>query len=148
MSYSLQHFEQIALRMKAHDALAEVAAAQDFGGKIAGDDDAFSGAHFLAGADQGFPCICRYLAGKKNFDAAGAMLAAAKEPGGEHARIVQHQAVVGMHIGGKIAKHAILPGAFRAVDHQHARAIAIWEGLLRDQFLGQVVIEIGNQHLL
>ena len=48
---------------------------------------------------------------------------------------------------GEIVEGAILPRAAAAIDHQHARRSAIGERGLRDQFLGQMVIEIGKKHL-
>jgi N6-L-threonylcarbamoyladenine synthase len=51
-----------------------------------------------------------------------------------------------MHIGRKIAKHAILPGACRAIDHQHARCVALSKWFLRNQFFGQIIIEVIDTH--
>jgi N6-L-threonylcarbamoyladenine synthase len=51
-----------------------------------------------------------------------------------------------MNIGRKIAEHPILPGAGRAIDHQHPRAIAFGKWLLRDQFLGETIIKFINTH--
>lgn len=51
-----------------------------------------------------------------------------------------------MNIGRKIPERAILPGASRAVDHQHPRPIAFGKRLLGDQFLGQIIIEVIDTH--
>src|SRR5579872_7187208 len=51
-----------------------------------------------------------------------------------------------MHIGRKIAKHAILPSSFRAIDHQHPRAIAFGKWLLCNQFFRQIIIKFINTH--
>ena len=78
---ALQHFIQIATRVKADGALAMLAAAEDFGGQFVGDHDAFAGAHFLARADQGFPgeVVWRRRSGEKNFYSTGGMFAMAVE---------------------------------------------------------------------
>ena len=68
------------------------------------------------------------------------------EAGGEHAGVVEHQAIAGMEEGREVAEGVVLPGARLAVDHQHARGGAVRERFLCDQFFGEMVVEIGKQH--
>ena len=64
----------------------------------------------------------------------------------KHARIVQHQAVARAQKRGQVAKLAVFPGPAAAIDHQHAGSGAVGERRLRDQLLGQRVIELGEIH--
>jgi hypothetical protein len=49
-----------------------------------------------------------------------------------------------MEEGGKVAERAVFPAAFVAIDDQHAGRGAVGEGLLRDEVVGEVVVEIGE----
>jgi hypothetical protein len=75
------------------------------------------------------------------------VFAAAVQSRRENARIVEHQAIARVKIAGEIAKHAIFPRAFVAIDYQHARCGAVGERFLRDQFFGEFVIKFGKEHL-
>ena len=131
-----------------HGALAEVAAAHDLDRQLVGNDDAFAAAHFAPWPHERSPAqaVGGLLLGQKHFDSSAVSLAMAVEPGGEHARVVQHQAIAGMEERRELAESSILPGSRFAIHHQHARRGAIRERLLRDQLFGKVVVEIGKQH--
>lgn len=146
MSHALKHFEQIAPRMEPHDPLSKFAAPKNLRGQVFCDHDSLAAAHFLARSNQRFPSICGNLACKKNLDATGTVLALPIKARRENPRIVEHKAVILMHIRRKIAKHAILPRSLRAVDNQHARSVAFGERLLRNQFFGQIIIKFINTH--
>ena len=47
---------------------------------------------------------------------------------------------------GEVAEGAVFEGAGAAIDHQHARTGAVFQRLLGDEFLGEVVIEFVNKH--
>jgi N6-L-threonylcarbamoyladenine synthase len=51
-----------------------------------------------------------------------------------------------MHIGWKVAEHAIFPSAGGSVNDQHPCAVAIGKWLLRNQFFGQIIIKFINTH--
>jgi tRNA N6-adenosine threonylcarbamoyltransferase len=146
MSHALKHFEQVALGFEPHYALPELAPTQNLRRQVLGDYDPLAGAHLFTGPDQRFPSICSKLAGQKNLDPPRAMFPPPIEPGRKNARVIEHQAIVLMHIGGEIPEVAILPGALRAIDHQHPRAVAFRERLLGDQLFGQIIIEVINTH--
>jgi len=74
------------------------------------------------------------------------MLAAAVEARRDHAGIVEHQAVVGLEVQGKVAEHAVFPLSGGAIDDQHPRPGAVGKRFLGDEIVGEVVIEIGNVH--
>ncbi len=134
MSHSLKHFEQIAMRMELNHPLSKLTASENLGRKIRRNENPLPSAHFLARPNQRFPSICSNLARKKNLNATRAMLAPPIKPRRKNTRIVQHQAIALLNIGRKIAEHAILPGAGRAIDYQHSRAVAFGKRLLRNQF--------------
>src|ERR1017187_7234964 len=71
----------------------------------------------------------------------------AEEPRREDARIVEHQAIAGVEILGKVAEEAIFPAAGAAGDHPHAAAGAVAGGRLGDQLFGQLVVEVRQIHL-
>ena len=58
--------------------------------------------------------------------------AMSEQAGGEHARVVQDQAVAGAEEFGEIAELPVLPRAARAIDDQHAGGGAVGEWRLRD----------------
>ena len=132
MSYFFKDFEDVAARVEVDDALSEFASAQNFGGQFFRDDNSLSGAHLFAPANECFPRIYSHLAREENFDLASAVLAPAIEARRENSRIVDYKAIAFMHIGRKVAKHAIFPGAGGAVDHQHTGGVAFGQRLLRD----------------
>ena len=61
----------------------------------------------------------------------------------ENLRIVQHQAVAGPQESGN-SRNCGPPSAVAAVQHQHAGGGAVFQRPLRDRFLGQVIIEVGE----
>ena len=131
-------------RDQQHDpvTLPDLAAPQNLNAKFLRDNNLFASPLLLPRANQRFPCIPNNLPRKKNFNTP----IATKKPGREHSRVVKYNAIAILCIGREIAKHAILKRAFRAVDHQHPRAVAFGKWLLRNQFFRQFVIEIGNPH--
>jgi len=72
--------------------------------------------------------------------------AASKQARRQHPRVVHDQPVTRPQVLRQVAKVAVFPAARRAVEHQHAAAIAAVEGLLRDQLGRKVKTKIGNQH--
>ena len=125
---------------------------------------AFADRQFAARAHQRLPiaAVGGNAAQQKDFDRAaqvfadlGVVLAdgqrahsgaMAEEARGKDAGIVDHQAIARVQVLRQVAKRAVFPAAPLPVDHQHAGGGAVGEGFLGDQFLGQVVIEIGQLH--
>ena len=69
-----------------------------------------------------------------------------EEARGQHARIVENQAIARAQERGEFAKMAVFERPRGAVENQHAGSVALGGRLLRDQFLGKLVIEIGELH--
>ena len=78
---------------------------------------------------------------------AGAVLAAAKETGGQDAGVVQYEAVFGFQIGRKIAELAIFPPAGGAINYEHPRPVAAGQRFLSDEIVGEMVVEVGKKHV-
>ena len=54
---------------------------------------------------------------------------------------------MGFEVGREITEEAIFPLAGGAIDDEHPRPGAVGKGLLGDEIVGEVVIEIGKKHL-
>lgn len=62
----------------------------------------------------------------------------------DHTRIVEHEAIAGFEVTGKVAELAVLPTPFGTVNHEHARGGAVGERLLRNPFRRELKIKVGN----
>src|SRR5664280_3094432 len=60
--------------------------------------------------------------------------------------IVKNQQIVGPQQLGKVAKNEVVQAIVTATEAQHPRSGPVRQRLLRDQFLRQAIVEIGNQH--
>jgi hypothetical protein len=74
--------------------------------------------------------------------------AAAIQPGGKHSSVVEDNQIGGSQQIREIEKLAIREPATRFLHVQHPRRRAIRKGLLRDQVVGKMVVEVGNLHAL
>jgi len=153
---------------EADAALAEFGAGQDLSLKFVAirlaEEQAFADADLASGTDQAFPVIGMggELTGQQNFDAsvgdiagrrimsaygvsAGAC-AAAIDPGGEDAGIVENDEVTGAQQVREVAELAIGIVAGCTLQVQHAGAVPDTERGLGDELGGQIEMEIRNQH--
>lgn len=131
-------------------ALAELGARQDLGLEfiLIAEEEALADSDFAAGSNEALPIVwvgCE-LASEKDFDAAVGAFAAAVKPGRKDAGVVEDDEIAGLQKVGEFAEQAIGMAAAGALQMQHARAIAGSEGLLGDEFVGKVKVEIGNPH--
>ena len=76
---------------------------------------------------------------------AGAFTAAIK-PGGKNAGIVEDHNIVGLQQARKVAELAVGIAAGGSLQVEHAGAVAGRGGLLGDEFVGKIKVEVGNQH--
>lgn len=72
--------------------------------------------------------------------------AAAVQPGGKDAGVVENHNIAGAQEIGKVAEVAVLIVAALALQVQHAGTVAGGERPLGDEFGRKVEIEIGDQH--
>ncbi len=156
--------------LKADAALAEFGAGQDLGLKffeiaiVLAEEQSLADAYFAAGANQAFPIvgIGGELAGQKNLDAAveeiaggrivradrvsAGAFAAAIEPGGKDAGVVEDHKIAGLQQVREIAEQAVGITAAGSLQMQHAGTVAGGERLLGNEFVGKVEVEVRNQH--
>jgi len=151
---------------EADAALAELGAGQDIGLQFVlfSEEKAFAYADLAAGTNQALPIVGfgGDLPGEQNLDAAveevagcgivradglsAGAFAAAVEPGGKDAGIVEDYEIAGVQQVGEVAEKAIGIVAARALQVQHTGAVTGGEGFLGNQPVGKVEVEIGNQH--
>ena len=70
----------------------------------------------------------------------------AVQPGGNHARVVEHEHVAGPEQIGKILKLKMLQAMLGAMNDQQPGLVPARGGLLRDQFGRQVKMKVGGSH--
>jgi hypothetical protein len=166
VSDSIQEGEEILLlslqRLKTDVTFAKLATGKDLALQFAGfaEKQPFANADLAPGPNQAFPIVgfSGELAGQQNFDAAAGdgmvrpdsvragAFAAAIEPGGKDAGVVEDHEIAGSQQLREVAELAIriLPAA--PLQMQHAGTVAGGEGLLRNQVVGKIEVEVGNQH--
>jgi hypothetical protein len=143
-------------------AFAEVGSGDDFGfeegcGVVrCGEVEALAGLHFSAGSYKGGPLVLGELLGEEDFDAAGGVGRASLgvltadacgvEARGDDPAVVENEEVAGVEELGEIAEEvvAVLTGV--AVEDEHAAGAADGRGRLRDEFFGELEMEIGYAH--
>jgi hypothetical protein len=131
-------------------ALAELGARQDLGLEfiLIAEEEALADSDFAAGSNEALPIVwvgCE-LASEKDFDAAVGAFAAAVKPGRKDAGVVEDDEIAGLQKVGEFAEQAIGIAAAGTLQMQHTRSVAGGEGLLGDEFVGKVKVEIGNPH--
>ena len=152
--------------LEANVALAESGAGHNLGLQfiLIAEEEAFADSDFAPGTNQALPIvgIGAKLAGQKNFDAAveeitgcrisrakrlrADAFAAAEEPGGKDAGVVENEEIAGLQQLREVAKQLVEIATAGSLEVQHAGAIACREGFLGDEFVGKVEVEIGNPH--
>jgi hypothetical protein len=65
---------------------------------------------------------------------------------GKHSGVIEDDKVVWAQEFGKVAKLEVPTVAGGAIKVQHARGGAIRQGFLGDQVVGEMEVEVGNQH--
>lgn len=146
--------QQVPIGFEADLTLAVCAPPHDFRLRAAVEMDSFSHPQLSAGPDQRFPgfAVLAGAAQEQHFDlpaqeflpfgirfADGQSVDArpmSEQARGKDARIVQGETIAGTEKLRQLAKPAVLPPAFGAIENQHPRAGAIGQRFLRDQFFG------------
>jgi hypothetical protein len=151
---------------KAKVALAEFASGNHLGLKIVlvAEEQVLADADFAAWADEALPFIRFFveLASEQDFDmslheAARGRIVGAKglrfdsasaaiEAGRENTSVVEDDEIVRAKKLRKVAELAVFKPSGRSRQVKKPGGRTVWKGLLRDQFIGKIVIEIGDQH--
>ena len=137
---------------EAESAFAVFGGSDDFGFQErrsvvgGGEVETLAGLNLAAGADEGGPGegILRLRADEQHFDVAGVAGAMAMKAGGDHAGIVEDQAVAGVQVIGQVTKEAVFPASFGAMHHEHAGTSAVGGWGLGDLFRRKVEIEVSQ----
>lgn len=158
--------EEILGGGKANVAFAEFTARDDLGLKfiVVAEKETFADADLAAGTNEAFPFIGigLELASEEDFDpsmeevAAGGIAraeglraqagTASVEAGGKYFCIVEDQEVGGVEEIGELAELAVLKVSADRGEVEEAGGGAVGEGFLRDEFLGEMVVEAGDLH--
>ena len=70
-----------------------------------------------------------------------------QKAGGHNARLVGNDQVAGLQVVDDVTENLVVQGTVFALHNQHAATVALGGGLLGNQFLGQVVVEIIGTHV-
>ena len=149
-------------------AFTEFAAGDDLGLQLTAgffpEEKTFSYGDFAAGSNETLPFvgIMAKLAGEQDFDAAVEKLAGSRvmraerlgmeagaagvESRGKDSGVVEDDEIVGTQKIGKITKLAVGQCFVSRPNLQQTRGATVGEGLLGDEFFGEIVVEIGDQH--
>src|SRR5579863_492408 len=68
------------------------------------------------------------------------------EPCRKHARVIEHDQIIGTKQLGKRAETMVFQCAGPSVDAQEARAGTVRQRFLGDQFFWEMIVEVGNEH--
>ena len=138
----------IFFAQKAQGSFAPFAPCHDLRGEGVGKMDDLSGLQFAARSHQSPPCArhAGHRFQQQDFHGTAARLAMPREARWNHPGIVHHQAIAFPQVRGEVAECAVLPLLCFTVQNQHACAIAGFGRLLRDEFVGQSVVEVRKVH--
>ena len=99
----------------------------------------------FAGTNQRFPAPLADFFQKQEFHRSARFFGHAEQPGGDHLRRVDDQNILRVEKVDDLGENVMLGRVLFAVEHHQARAVAPLGGRLRDQFLGQIVVEIRGE---
>ena len=142
----LEHLQKDAVIVKLHDLVAVGDRVDDRGGQLpVTKRERSAGLCLSARSGQALPLAVAKVAQQQHFDrTAGA--AVAEQARREHARIVEHKAVVRAQELRQVIKVVVGNGAGRFIQRQQPGSIAALERCLRDELLRQVKIKIRFFH--
>ncbi len=83
---------------------------------------------------------------QEQLNASAAARLTSAQPGRNDPRIVEHQQIIGAQELRQVAHGPVLERAAVAREHHQARSVALGERLLRDERLGQLVVEVRETH--
>ncbi len=72
--------------------------------------------------------------------------AAGVEAGRDDSAVVEDEEVAGVEEAGKVAEVAVFVGSGGAIESHHAAVAALGGWVLRDQFGGEIEVEVGDAH--
>ena len=100
----------------------------------------------FAGSQHCPPIVDRVFLNQQDFKFAAGPGIRAPQPGGNHARLIEHEHVARAKISRQIPELTVFNVSIDAMQDQEPRFIALRRGMLRDQFGGQIKMEIRGLH--
>jgi hypothetical protein len=146
-----------AFAVKANYAPAELVPFDDFGRKSpAREFDLSARKQRFARANERFPHERLKAANQKDLNAPAQYLLAARggpdpaadQARGKYSRIIQHEQIARSQELGQLSKYRVGEPVACAINDQQSRLIAARGRFLRDQLVGEMIIEIGNEHIM
>src|SRR5882672_3000076 len=96
---------------------------------------------------QGFPACTLNLAHEQHFNAAPRRVALAYQSCRKDPCVVNYDNVTGVNVFRKKVKSGIFASLVGAIQDQHAGIVTLFQGLLRDQLFGKLIVKIREKHL-
>ena len=145
MPDALQRLVDIALQREPDGSFAMFRASEHFRLDAFGKLNPLTHRRLASGPYKRFPGfpVFRHSSNQEDLNAPGAAGAMPEQSRRYYLRIVEHEAITGLHELRQLAETAVLPRAELAIDHKHARPGAVCKWRLGDQLLKQVIMEIG-----
>src|SRR5262245_54076804 len=112
-----------------------------------GEENFCAGSGSAAWTQHHPPIISRILVQQEHFDFTAACDVSSSQTRTDHARIVQNQEIVAAQIIHYVREGAMGDLSAWSVQDEQARLITAMGGVLRDEFIGQRIIEIGGAHV-
>ena len=155
MSQLLDFSKEIGYRLKAKCPLAEFAVRNDLGPQHAVSEvQDFSRQSLAPRPREHSPLPFGELFCEQDLDAARGLMTRLRvesctmreEARWNHAAVVEDKQIAFSEQFGKAMEHSVFIGSRAAIEHEHARSAPLRGWLLRNQFFGKFVVEIGDQH--
>lgn len=108
--------------------------------------DDCSGADAFTGFEHDPPFEGGGFLGEEDFDVAARVLFAGAEAGGDDAAIIEDEEVAGLEEIGEVEERAMLGESGLPVEGKQAGAVPFICGMLSDEFLGQRIVEVFDEH--
>ena len=140
---ALQSFQKNPLILEPHQPVAVLTDLQHLGGKgPVSEGQPCARLQPPSGADQTFPDLFSPVDEQQYLSRAAAGLPATDEPGGEHAGVVEHQAVPWPQEAGQIVKVRMAAGPGLLVQHQKPGGVPALQRRLGNELLGELEIKV------
>ncbi len=145
----LQGYRNLLIRagVKSDGAFSTLAFLLDFSFEMRGEQDAIASPDPLGGLGENAPArLIRFQRAKqKELDfSAIRTIPAAMKARGKNACVVQNQAIAGSKVGCKVFESRISECVPGPINHQHPGGTALRKRRLGNQFLRQIIMEVGN----
>ena len=121
---------------------------RDFGPQFAvlAENNGISGVESTSRTHERLPDVPFEPSGQQKLDLCPGALLRAEQSGRQHLRVVEHEAVARIQVIQHVVEMFMFQRPGVSVDHEQTAAVPRFAGLLRDQLLGQIVIEIRYVH--